>query len=178
MDINVGDDPVSLDASVNSGVELVYTSSDESVATVDAEGLVTPVAEGTATITITAPGLDLYAPAEATCTVTVLPKGETDYTETYTSNVELSTKGGTSASLCAVKIDEPSYEGLKAGTGKIKGALVVTVPKGTTKLHIHAMGWNKENVVLSISGGNAQPASINLVSDSGVSGNSPFTLTT
>lgn len=72
LDINVGDDPVSLDASVNSGVELVYTSSDESVATVDAEGLVTPVAEGTATITITAPGLDLYAPAEATCAITVI----------------------------------------------------------------------------------------------------------
>lgn len=78
LTLSVGDDPESLDASVNSGVELVYTSSDESVATVDAEGAVTPVAEGTATITITAPGLGLYAPAEATCAVTVIKPASYD----------------------------------------------------------------------------------------------------
>lgn len=178
LTLSVGDDPEALDASANSGVKLIYTSSDETVATVSAEGVVTPVAEGTATITITAPGLNSLTPAEVTCTVTVLPKGEIDYTETYTSNVELSTKGGTSASTCSVIVDEESYSGLKAGTGSKKGALVVAVPKGTTKLHFHAFGWNGEKVTLSITGGNASPASITLVSDSGVKSNSPFTLTT
>lgn len=45
---------------------ITWTSSDESVATVSAEGVVTAVAEGTATITAT------YAGVSATCTVTVV----------------------------------------------------------------------------------------------------------
>ena len=182
LTLSVGDDPESLDASVNSGVELVYTSSDESVATVDAEGMVTPIAEGTATITITAPGLDLYAPAEATCTVTVLPKGEVDYSEVHSSNIVLSTEGGSSVSECVVKIAESDdelaeYDGLKAGTASKYGSMVITVPAGTTKLHLHAFAWKAKKVNMTIKGGNAIPASVDLISDEGVTSNSPFTLT-
>ena len=53
---------------------VVWTSSDESVATVSASGVVTPLAEGTATITATATNgtADTSDDVTATCTVTVI----------------------------------------------------------------------------------------------------------
>lgn len=62
---------VALGATVNTGAALSYVSSDPSVATVSADGTVTGVKEGEATITITAPAGTGYGAAEATCKVTV-----------------------------------------------------------------------------------------------------------
>ena len=95
----------------------------------------------------------------------VVPTG---YAGVYTSNVELSTEGGTSASAAKVIIDEDEYEAIKAGTGKASGACVVTIPANTKTLHFHAAGWKGETVVLN--------ESIELTADDGVSNNSPFTL--
>lgn len=50
---------------------ITYVSSDEAVATVTAEGLVTAVAVGEATITASVAAKDKYLAAEATCVVTV-----------------------------------------------------------------------------------------------------------
>ena len=61
-----------LTAETNSGQGVVWSSSDEKVATVDAEGLVTSVAAGSATITATTSDGML----KATCQVTVVSKGE------------------------------------------------------------------------------------------------------
>ena len=55
----------------NSGATLSYESSDETVAKVNASGYVTPIAVGTAVITITAPATGIYTAAEATVSVTV-----------------------------------------------------------------------------------------------------------
>lgn len=55
--------PANVNASL---VDLVWTSSDESVATVDSDGIVTAVAEGTATITATVKGTSVKATAEVT----------------------------------------------------------------------------------------------------------------
>ena len=77
-----------------------YSSSDESVATVDADGNVTGVAVGTATITATFDGNDLYQAGSASYTVrvkkaTVLPEGTlfyesvSGYTGTSDSSAEL-----------------------------------------------------------------------------------------
>ena len=53
----------------------------------------------------------------------------------------------------------------------------VTVPAGTTHLHLHAAAWNNvSGLSLNISGATATPSSISLTSNSGISGNSPFTL--
>ena len=60
-----------LAATVNSGAALSYASSDETVATVSAEGVVTAVKEGTATITVSAPAQGIYTAASAEVTVTV-----------------------------------------------------------------------------------------------------------
>lgn len=68
---------VNLNASVNSGAPLSYSSDNNSVATVSSTGVVTGVSEGTATITITAPAKDNYSDASATCTITVTEGGDT-----------------------------------------------------------------------------------------------------
>ena len=101
-----------------------------------------------------------------------------NYEATHTSNVTLSTAGGQNASAAKVKISGTEYDALKAGTGSKVGSVVIDVPAGTKKLHFHAFGWNGKNVSISVSGGNASPASFDLTADSGVSNNSPFTLTT
>ena len=65
---------------------LNYTSSDESVATVDEKGLVTAVGEGTAIITITVGDGIIYAINSTTVTVTVI-KVPTEITANTTENL-------------------------------------------------------------------------------------------
>ena len=60
-----------LGATINSGATITYKSSDESVATVSADGTVTGLKTGEATITLTAPAEGNYTAAEATCKVVV-----------------------------------------------------------------------------------------------------------
>ena len=104
--------------------------------------------------------------------------GQANKSTTYTSNVTLSTTGGTSASTCKVVIDEQQYDGIKAGTGSVAGACQISVPAGTLYLHLHAAGWKGETVKLSVtkSGDTQALKTIDLTADAGVSGNSPFTL--
>lgn len=63
------------------GAELTYTSDNEKVATVDKDGKVTPIAEGTAVITVKATAKN-YKEATATVTVKVAKKAETPSTTT------------------------------------------------------------------------------------------------
>ncbi|MCD8125004.1 MAG: leucine-rich repeat protein [Lachnospiraceae bacterium] len=81
-----------------SGAEgaLTYASSNESVATVDANGLVTAVATGTAIITVKAAATDNYNAAEATVSLTVISAAIDDCEitldkESYTYNGEVQT---------------------------------------------------------------------------------------
>lgn len=99
----------------------------------------------------------------------------------YTSNVTLSTEGGTNASAAKVRLtsDGTEYDALKAGTSSKSGAVVVTVPDGATKLHFHAYGWSGESVTLSVTapdGVTVSPSSVKIAANTGVSSNSPFTL--
>ena len=127
---------------------------------------------GTYTITVTAKANGL----EDVTGQAVAIVGSTDWSTVYTSNVTLTTTGGTSATAAKVKINNVEYDAIKAGTGKVAGAMTITVPSGTTKLHIHAAGWNGESVTLVVTGATASPSSIVLTADSGVANNSPFTL--
>ncbi|MCF0183442.1 MAG: chitobiase/beta-hexosaminidase C-terminal domain-containing protein [Bacteroidaceae bacterium] len=65
------DQTVSLDATVNSGATLVYKSADDMIATVDADGIVTGMAVGTTTITVSAPAYEGYPAASKEVTITV-----------------------------------------------------------------------------------------------------------
>lgn len=91
------------------------------------------------------------------------------YNITYTSNVTLSTDGGTSASTCKVVISNVDYDGIKAGTGSAAGAWKVTVPVNTTKLHLHLAAWNGESVTLSVSP-DGYSDNISLTANTGISG--------
>ena len=70
---NLSDGPFSLEASTDSVVTLTYASSNTSIATVDASGLVTPLTGGAFTITISAPANAGYFAASLTsASITVI----------------------------------------------------------------------------------------------------------
>lgn len=94
-----------------------------------------------------------------------------DYSKTYTSNIALSTAGGTEATECAVTIGSTDYDGLKAGTGKKAGVICITVPKGSIQLSMHVAGWKGETVKLSYTNSST---TIDLTSNNGIANNSPF----
>ena len=98
------------------------------------------------------------------------------YTTTNTSNVTLSTTGGTKAEAAKVKINGYEYSAIKVGTSKVAGAWTVTVPAGTTKLHLHMAGWNGKSVKVSVQGATTDVNEMSLVSDTGINNSSPFTL--
>lgn len=100
-----------------------------------------------------------------------------DYSTTNTSGDGLLTaEGGTSTSNTSVQINSSNYDAVKAGTKNVSGACLITVPAGTTKLHVHAAAWKDSSVTLSIEGATCSPDSIDLIADSGVTGNGNFTL--
>jgi len=70
LDIDMGKTG-QIEASNTAGLAMSYASDNEAVATVDATGLVTAVAAGTAKITISTEATADYNAASATCTVTV-----------------------------------------------------------------------------------------------------------
>ena len=109
---------------------VTWTSSDPSVATVDANGLVTAVAPGTATITATADGVS------ATCTVTVTrpytppanPNYRIDITDTANGTViadPTSAKAGTTVTLTPVP-DEGYALGSLAVTDRFGDPVALT----------------------------------------------------
>lgn len=104
--------------------------------------------------------------------------GTTDYSVTYSSGIELTTTGGTNAyNDVYVQIESISYSALKLGASNKAGTGKLTIPAGTTKLHMHVAAWNKETVTLSISGATCTPNSISLTADTAIAGsNKTFAL--
>lgn len=104
--------------------------------------------------------------------------GQTDKSAVYTSNVTLSTTGGTSASTAKVKVTgDTQYDAIKAGTGSVKGAVMITVPAGTKYLHLHAAAWNGETVNISLApNGNLNASYLAITADAGIKNSTPFTL--
>ena len=144
-----------------------------------ADGVVTGLAAGEAVIRATS-AADNTKYAECTVTVTA-PAPLSPWASVYTSNITLSTEGGTSASVAKVKLNGESteYDALKAGTSGTAGAVVINVPAQASKLHLHAYGWKGESVTLSITapeGVTVTPSSIEINANTGVTNNSPFTL--
>lgn len=104
-------------------------------------------------------------------------KQQNEYATTYTSNITLSPDGGTNAQNNSVAIKGETYSALKAGTSQNAGAVQITIPAGTTTLHLHAAAWNKETVKLGIEGATCTPNEYSLTYDSGITGNGgPFTI--
>jgi hypothetical protein len=143
-----------------------------------------PLTEGTESVSVTATASGKTSAAFVVNDLTVGPAAPlSPWATVYTSNITLSTEGGTSASAAKVKFygeEGDGYDAIKAGTGSAQGAVVVNVPAGATALHLHAYGWKGEALTLSITapaGVTVTPSSITLNSNDGITSNSPFTLT-
>ena len=170
------------------GLGVVGHYSDASTAPIT-EGIVwafdpDPLTEGTESVSVTATAGGKTSAAFVVNDLTVGPAAPlSPWASVYTSNVTLSTEGGTSASDAKVKFygeEGDGYDAIKAGTGSVQGAVVVNVPAGATALHLHAYGWKGEALTLSITapaGVTVTPSSITLNSNNGITSNSPFTLT-
>lgn len=174
-EITFGDDftePTLIKNPSDAPVTYSVKTNPEGIASIDDNtGGLTITGAGTITVTASVSDEVHYKPASANYTLTV-KELISDYSTAGTSNVALSTNGGTSASTAKVN----SFDALKAGTNDKAGAIKITVPAKTTNLHLHAAGWNNENVTLSITGAAASPNSLSLTSNSGISGSTPFTL--
>ena len=88
-----------------------------------------------------------------------------------TSNVEL--KAGENATEATVN----GADAIKCATGSKSGSMYIVVPKGSTKLHLHAAAWKGETgTSVSLSEAELSPASITLTPDNGIANNTPFSL--
>lgn len=110
-----------------------------------------------------------------TITVSQLEK-VVGYAAEHNSNVTLTATGGTSASSAKVVISGTEYSAIKCGTTSAPGACKVTIPAGTTKLHLHIAGWKGKDVKATISGASCTPSTLTLKSDDGITSKTPFTL--
>ena len=159
-----------------SGATVTFEANPANIVSLNQNGLTctaTAQSVGTTTITISYAGDSTYEASSDTISLTVV---EPEVFPSGTANpITLSTSGGTSAS--AAKIN--GLDGIKAGTGSVAGAIVINVGVGANALTFRAAGWNGESVTLSITPNNIDgldPTSLSLTADTGVSGNSPFTL--
>lgn len=96
------------------------------------------------------------------------------FATTYTSNVTMT--AGANSQTATVIIGGTKYDAVKAGKKSDAGKLSIKIPAGTTKLHIHAVGWKGENSSFTIEGATVSDKTITLISDTGVANNPPFTL--
>lgn len=88
--VNVGE-TVSLGATTNSTATIKYSSADETIATVSAEGVVTGVKEGEVEITASIDAVEGFTAAEAKTTIVVKPAGTEAPALTYTLQATTST---------------------------------------------------------------------------------------
>ena len=162
------EDTLQLVASVNptnaTNTLVTWTSNNNEVATVDENGLVTALAVGGANITATAvDGSNVYG----TCSITVVAKPQQ-------SEFDAEMSAGTNASACTVN----EIDGIKAGTSKNAGSILITIPSGATKVSFYSAGWNGSigDVSMSISSGSISQSSYTPTANTGIANNSPFTL--
>lgn len=108
------------------------------------------------------------------------PSEPSSYATTYTSNIDFSslTVTGKGDNKIKVKIAGSEYSALKLGVTSAAGSVVLDIPSGAKKLHLHAVCWKAKSAKLKISGTSSSfNQEFTLNSDSGCTGNGPtFTL--
>ena len=107
-------------------------------------------------------------------------KPVSSYATVNTSNLNLSTGNSFNSTTCRVTIKNETVDGAKAGSGSNGGSVRITVPQGTKVLHLHLAGWKDVIVKVNITrttAGTSVGETITLRSDTGVSGNGPYSLT-
>lgn len=132
--------------------------------TVDQNGLVTAVAEGTATVKVTSAA---DSTKYATCAVTVTSSSTSGFEDTTMT-------AGTSASSVTVN----SSSAIKVGTSKADGDMTIAIPSGAVSVRFYAAAWKGSagTVSLTMGTGTVSQSTLTLTADSGISNDSPFTL--
>lgn len=134
--------------------------------------------DGLYTITVKAISADHSVRIDSKAATTTATLGTVSFADVHTSNVTLKTTetGSKSVAECKIVINSTEYDGLKAGTGKVKGEIAIAVPSGKTKLYFHAAAWSGSAVTTTLSSDKGTLNSTSLTADTGVSNNSPFTI--
>lgn len=108
----------------------------------------------------------------------IMPESDVDVSATFSGETGLWTAAtmaaGTNGS--AAKVNEKNA--IKVGTSSASGNMTIKVPEGATKLKFYASAWTgvtglKLNITPTA---NVTNPSIDLIADTGISGNSPYTL--
>jgi len=122
---NLSDGAFSLGASTDSVVTLTYTSSNTSIATVDANGLVTPLTDGAFTITISAPAnASHFAASLTTDSITVTPSN-------FNLSIPVVEGATTSADSYTLPVGDTTDIRATIKTGYVFGGWSVTSGQGT-----------------------------------------------
>ena len=157
---NLSDGPFSLGASTDSGVTLSYTSSDTSIATVNSNGLVTPLAGGAFTITISAPGnADFREASLTTDSITVsVPHPATvvataDHTVTWNTGDQIMIPALNSDGTFYYATLEPNFDNLTSSDAHVAFAIEDAASNPHTQVGPFAAG--KVAAPLNISRNNA-----------------------
>ena len=142
-------------ADANQGLGITWTSSNENIATV-ADGVVTGVAVGTATITATSAG-----GFSATCAVTVEVKHPTDVTlDKSTLNVQI---GGTAALTATVQPSDATnknvtWESSNTAIATVTNGQVKGIAEGTATITVKTVDGNKTaTCTVSVTAGDPVP---------------------
>ena len=157
-----------LGATVNSGAAISYASDNEAVATVDQTGNVTAVAEGTANIKATAPAVEGFTAAEATCVVTVTAANpKLVFEESFEGNSWTTAGSDGSTKLTSDDLPDftdlnniywarPEVGGVKFGTGSKTGAMTtkaLDLSKGAFTIKFTAGSYSKSEGTFKVTCG-------------------------
>ena len=137
---------------------VTWSSSDDSIAEVNQNGLVSAKKEGNVRITATAnDDSEVYGYID----IEVTKKAEV-------TEFDASIFTGTNSLQATVN----GNAAIKVGTGKAGGNMSITVGAGATKLSFYAAAWSGGSTTISLSDINASPDSVELSADTGISGSS------
>ncbi len=104
---------------------------------------------------------------DVTIAATFMEEGATDWSLVETSNVLMKKENGTNAYEHTVNL-RPA---IKIGTGSLGGSYKISLPAGTTKLHLHAVAWKGvTGLSLNVTGATANPSSITLTANDAITG--------
>ena len=104
---------------------------------------------------------------DVTIAATFMEEGATDWSLVETSNVLMKKENGTNAYENTVNL-KPA---IKIGTGSLGGSYKISLPAGTTKLHLHAVAWKGvTGLSLNVTGATATPSSIALTANDAITG--------
>ncbi len=162
-------------SSATEGATIYYTVDGSTPTTASTQGTTVTI---NAAKTIKAIAVKTGYKDSEVASATYVIEGVDDYATLNTSNVTLSTTGGTNATSAKIQYsaDGPQYDAVKAGTGSNPGSVSITVPANSTHLHVHIAGWSGKTVKINVKKGSTTLQTLSPVSNPGISGNSPFTI--